>query len=234
LLLDSVVINSCAHGRTKLVFSSSGCVYPNHRQTDPEAEVYLAESDAGPPFDCDNAYGYAKMMAEETLRAYHVEYGLPSVSLRFFTVYGSRMKEDHALGAWCARALCREDPFPVWGTGRQLRNWTHVSDIVNGMILAAEKVDDGRAINLGTTERWRVADAAAYVCSAFGYSPEIVPDPTRPQGPANRVAANDLAHEVLNWAPQVSLEYGVAALAEWYATHRSIDYARYALSRYAV
>src|ERR671923_776183 len=85
---------------------------------------------------------------------------MKSVSCRYFTVYGDRGHENHAVVAMIARAFVRENPYVVWGTGEQIRNWTHVSDIVAGTILAAEKIDDGTAVNLGTMERTRVIDAA--------------------------------------------------------------------------
>ena len=109
-----------------------------------------AEEQVGPPYDADNMYGWAKLMGELSLRAYHRDYGLKSVSCRYFTVYGPRGHENHAVMAMIARAFIRQDPFEVWGSGRQVRNWTYVSDIVAGTLLAAARIDDARAVNLGT------------------------------------------------------------------------------------
>ena len=100
--------------------------------------LYLTEDMVGPPYDADNMYGWAKLMAEMTLQRVHG--GMrPEVGVcRYFTVYGERGHENHAVIAMIARAFVRQDPFVVWGTGEQIRNWTHVSDIVSGTILAAE------------------------------------------------------------------------------------------------
>src|SRR5438045_7362557 len=99
-------------------------------------------------------------MCELCLQAYPSERGLKSVSCRFFTVYGERGVENHAVMAMIARAFIGQDPFEVWGDGSQIRNWTYVGDIAAGMIAAAESdVEDGTAINLGTMERTRVLDA---------------------------------------------------------------------------
>jgi nucleoside-diphosphate-sugar epimerase len=65
--------------------------------------------------------------------------------------------------AMIARAFVGQNPFVVWGTGEQVRNWTHVSDIVRGTILAADKIDDGTLVNLGTMEPTRVIDAVQEV-----------------------------------------------------------------------
>src|ERR687896_1648786 len=112
-------------------------------------------------------------MAELTLLAYHREYGMKTASCRYFTVYGPRGVENHAVIAMIARAFTRQDPFHVWGTGEQVRNWTYVDDIVEGTILAAERIDDGTAVNLGTMERVKVIDAVQIVIENAGYQPEI-------------------------------------------------------------
>jgi len=132
LMLDGLVFRACrVAGVDKVVYASSGCVYPNHLQTDPGQKLYLTEDMVGPPYDADNMYGWAKLMGEMTLRAFHKDFGMKSASCRYFTVYGSRGVERHAVMAMSARAFIREDPNIVWGTGDQVRNWTYVTDIVN-------------------------------------------------------------------------------------------------------
>src|SRR4029077_8396539 len=160
LMLDGLVFRACHHAKVdKVVYASSGCVYPNYIQTDPGKILYLTEDMVGPPYDADNMYGWAKLMGEMTLQSYCKDYGMKSASCRYFTVYGERGHENHAVIAMIARAFVKQDPFVVWGTGEQIRNWTYVGDIVEGTIRAAEVIDDGTAINLGTMERTRVIDA---------------------------------------------------------------------------
>jgi len=217
LALDGALIRPAYRaGVEKFVFASSGCVYPNHIQTNPKEEVYLKESMVGPPYDADNTYGWAKLMAEITLRAYYRDYGMKSANCRLFTVYGERGVENHAVMAMIARAFIRQDPFEVWGTGEQIRNWTHVSDIVSGMILAAERIEDGTAINLGTMERTRVIDAVKEITRYVGYSPKIETHPEMPTGPYNRVADNSLGKQLLGWEPKVRFLDGLHQTADWY------------------
>lgn len=221
LALDGLVIRA-AHkaGVEKFTYASSGCVYPTELQADPNETIYLKEEMVGPPYDADNLYGWAKLMAEETLRAYHHDYGMKTASLRYFTAYGERCLESHAVIAMIARAFIREDPFLVWGTGEQIRNWTYVSDIVEGTIRAAERIDDGTAVNLGTTERTRVMDAALEILKRTGVEVRVVTDPTKPTGPYNRVCDNTLGRELLGWEPEVSFSDGLDRTIEWYfATH---------------
>jgi nucleoside-diphosphate-sugar epimerase len=170
----------------------------------------------GPPYDADNLYGWAKLMGEMTLRAYCQDWGMKSASCRYFTVYGERGHENHAVIAMIARAFVGQDPFVVWGTGEQIRNWTHVSDIVSGTLLAAEKIDDGTAVNLGTMERTRVLDAVHEVLRYTGHQARVELRPDMPTGPLNRVADNALARKLLGWKPQIRFMDGLHQTLDWY------------------
>jgi len=225
LMLDGLVFfESMRAGVEKIVFASSGCVYPNSLQMDPSETVYLTEDLVRPPFEADKMYGWAKLMAEETLRAYHREHGLKAVSCRYFTAYGPRGLESHALMAMIARAFVRQDPFEVWGDGSQVRNWTHVDDIVQGTLLAAELIDDGTGLNIGTMERTSVIDAAREVIRYTGYDARIRFLRDMPTGPLNRVADNALAAELLSWKPAIAFNEGLHQTMDWYfSTRRSED-----------
>ena len=217
LALDGMLFRACHKaGVEKVVYASSGCVYPNHLQGDPNEILYLTEDMVGPPYDADNMYGWAKLMGEMSLRAYYKDWGMKSASCRYFTVYGKRGHENHAVIAMIARAFVRQDPFVVWGTGEQIRNWTHVSDIVSGTILAAENIDDGTAINLGTMERTRVIDAVQEVLRYTGHTARIELRPEAPTGPLNRVADNALARKLLGWDPEVKFMDGLHKTIDWY------------------
>jgi nucleoside-diphosphate-sugar epimerase len=221
LALDGNVFLACKEaGVDKVVYASSGCVYPNYLQNDPKEIIYLTENMVGPPFEADNMYGWAKLMAEMTLRAYCQDWGMKAASCRYFTVYGPRGKEDHAVIAMIARAFVRQNPFVVWGTGEQIRNWTHVSDIVEGTILAAEKIDDGTAVNLGTMERTRVIDAAREVLRYTEHTAPIQLRPDMPTGPYNRVADNKLARRLLGWEPKIKFMDGLHQTIDWYFANR--------------
>jgi len=217
LFLDGLVFwEALQAGVQKVVYASSGCVYPNYMQTDATKELYLREADVKPPHDADNMYGWAKLMAEMTLQAYHREHQLGAASLRYFTVYGPRGVENHAVIAMIARAFVKQDPFDVWGDGQQIRNWTYVDDIVSGTILAAEKINDGTALNLGTMERIRVIDAAQMVLDFSGHQAQIRLRPDMPTGPVNRVADNALAKKLLGWEPKTPFRDGLRKTMGWY------------------
>jgi len=232
LILDGMVFRTARGiGVKKVVYASSGCVYPNHIQMNPAEEIYLTEDMVGPPYDADNMYGWAKLMGELTLKSYYDQFGMKSASCRYFTVYGPRGVENHAVIAMIARAFIGQDPFEVWGTGEQVRNWTYIEDIVEGTILAAEKIDDASAINLGTTERIRVMDAVKEVLRYTGHQVPVATQPNMPTGPLNRVADNRLAEKLLGWKPRTPFMEGLHRTIDWYFTHKDREQVRAVLGR---
>jgi nucleoside-diphosphate-sugar epimerase len=217
LCLDGTLFREAVRrGVGKVVFASSGCVYPNYLQGNPRQELYLTEEQVGPPFDPDHMYGWAKLSAELTLSAYHRELGLNAVSCRYFTVYGPRAREDHAVTAMIARAFTRQDPFEVWGTGEQVRNWTYVDDIVEGTLLAAERIDDASAVNIGSMERITVGHAARLTQELAGHQAPIVARPDMPTGPLNRVADSSRARRLLGWTARTPFKVGLRRTVDWY------------------
>jgi nucleoside-diphosphate-sugar epimerase len=234
LFLDGLVFwEAVKAGVEKVVYASSGCVYPNYMQTDSKKELYLREEDVKPPHDADNMYGWAKLMAEMTLQAYYREFNLGAASCRYFTVYGPRGVENHAVIAMIARAFVHQDPFDVWGDGTQIRNWTYVEDIVSGTILAAEKINDGTPVNLGTMERIRVLDAAKMVTEyaaqlpgGEGYEPQMRFLRDMPTGPVNRVADNRMAKTVLGWEPKTPFRDGLRKTMDWYFASKQPEQVR--------
>jgi len=226
LSLDGTLIKAAYDADVdKFVFASSGCVYPTYVQQDVREERYLTEDMVGPPYDADGMYGWAKLMAEETLRAYYRDFGFKSASCRFFTVYGERGVENHAVIAMIAKAFVKQDPYEVWGDGNQIRNWTYVKDIVTGMATAATCIDDGSAVNLGTEERTRVVDAVREVLAYTGHRAELRFLPDMPTGPLNRVADASFARS-LGWDYEVKFIDGLHRTIDWYYSTKDPDEVR--------
>ncbi len=212
--IDNNVLQACILADIpKVIFASSGCVYPTYLQ-DKGSRVLLNEDDldgsdrynqdqcgclgdiqAG--YDPDGLYGLAKLAAELTLHEMYKENGIESVSCRFFTVYGPRAKENHAIISFIARAFIRQDPWVVWGDGTQIRNWTHVRDIVSGLLLARD-LPGCQALNIGTEEHITVRQAVFKTIDLVGggYNPMITWDLTKPTGPMVRVASSSKYKEL--------------------------------------
>lgn len=216
---------ACDAGAEKVVFASSACVYPPMLQSQYDSNYLLKESDSDPsklshPLSADLEYGWAKLMGEVQLNAFIKQYGLKGCSVRFVTAYGPRENETHAIIALIYKAFERMNPFVIWGTGDQDRDFTYVSDIVSGTILAAEKVSDGTPINLGTGRRYKLKDVANIIFDVMDFHPKVVFDTSKPTGVVSRALDITRAKELLGWEPKVSLEEGIKKTVEWYVkTH---------------
>ena len=232
LMLDGTLFREAAKaGVQKIVYASSGCVYPESLQADPGEMLYLSEDLVKPPYEADNLYGWAKLMAELQLQALHRETGLKTASCRYFTAYGPRCLESHAVMAMIGRAMVKQSPFEVWGDGTQIRNWTYVDDVVEGTLRVAERIDDGTAVNIGTTERTSVLQAARLIMKMIGCNSEIKTLPHMPTGPLNRVADDRLSAELLGWRPKTQFADGVRKSIDWYYRNRDEKQASAALNR---
>ncbi|MGW8289516.1 MAG: NAD-dependent epimerase/dehydratase family protein [Candidatus Bathyarchaeia archaeon] len=222
MILDQMIFETaCAEGAKKVCFASSACVYPSYLQDETGSNYLLKESDAD-PFVRDKAfadleYGWAKLMGEMALKAYKREYGLKTSAARIFTAYGPRENETHAIVALIAKAFINMDPYVIWGTGEQDRNFTYVQDIVDALILASEKIEDGTAINAGRDDRLTMNQAAKLVFELANWKPsKIEHDLSKPQGVASRAADLTKARETLNWSPRVTYREGFEKTLSWY------------------
>lgn len=176
-------------------------------------------------------YGWAKLMGELTLRAFYRDWGMKSACCRYFTVYGERGHENHAVIAMIAKAFVRQEPFEVWGDGTQVRNWTYIGDIVDGTLGAAEKIDDATAVNLGTMERITVRDAVRLVMQYSGHEAKIAWRRDMPVGPLNRVADNRLAKKLLDWEPRTKFADGLRRTLDWYFASKDVNEIRRTLNQ---
>jgi UDP-glucose 4-epimerase len=237
MIIDQLVFEEGQRaGVERVCFASSACVYPAYLQGETGSSYLLKEDDAD-PFVRDKAfadleYGWAKLMGEMALRAYHRQYGMKTSAVRIFTAYGPRENETHAIIALIAKAFLRMDPYVIWGSGEQDRNFTYVQDIVDAMILAAEKIEDGSPVNAGRPDRLTINEACEVVFRLMDWRPkEMRRDLSKPQGVASRAADIARARKVLGWEPRVGYEEGFGKTIEWYVSHRDRDYVHKNLDR---
>ncbi len=233
MALDVTVVDaSWRAGARRVCFASSACVYPVSRQVRTDGGAALLKEEWADPFTegaaySDGEYGWAKLMGEMTLRAYRRQHGLKSVSCRLFTAYGERENETHAVIALIAKAFTHMDPYEIWGDGQQDRNFTYVGDIVEGMLRAALRVEDGSAVNIGTAQHVRVIDAARMIFKVMGWEPvELFFDLSKPVGVFSRAADLTRTKALLGWEPATSFDEGLARTVRWYESHRDVDTVR--------
>ncbi|MEW6083124.1 MAG: NAD-dependent epimerase/dehydratase family protein [Chloroflexota bacterium] len=228
MVLDGIVFDEARLANVQRVcFASSACVYPTQLQVAPVdgKTIYLKEEWADPfkagAANADGEYGWAKLMGEMNLRACWKQYGLKSVSCRLFTAYGERENESHAVIALIAKAFIGMDPYEIWGDGQQDRNFTYVGDIVEGMLRAAERIEDASAVNIGTAEHIKIIDAVRLIFAQTGFTPKDLNfDLSKPVGVFSRAADLTNTRARLEWEPTTSFAEGLQRTINWYArTH---------------
>jgi len=214
---------ACRAEVSKVHYSSTACIYPMSLQSEYNSTYLLREEDAFKDgwASCDGEYGWSKFMGEIELQAFHKEYGLKCSITRYVTAYGERENDTHAIIALIKRAVERQDPYIVWGTGEQDRDFTYVSDIVEGTILATEKISDGTVVNLGTSRRYKLKDVAYKILELTGHRPkEILFDTTKPTGVISRALDISKTKMLIGWEPKVSLDEGLRKTIAWYTKVR--------------
>lgn len=205
----------------RIVYAGSACVYPTTLQSDDSHRVLLREDDAG--FEeigkafPDGEYGWYKLTGELQLRAFHEQFGIDAVGCRIFTAYGERENESHAAIALIAKAIARMDPFPIWGDGRQTRNFTYVGDTVGGMLLAGACLSGFDVVNVGTPQHHTIDELLDAIFALVDWRPdEIDRQLDRPVGVRARAADVAKMVERLGWQPEYSLPVGLERTVRWY------------------
>lgn len=230
-LIDGNVFYGCLkHKVDRVIYTSSACAYPTNLQSSDLSKQsrYLSEQMADPFKEgcaqADGEYGWAKFMGEMALMAYHKQFGVKGVSCRLFTVYGPRENESHAIIAFIAKAILKQEPYEVWGTGEQDRNFTYVSDVVTGLKLAAANITDCRSVNIGTSEITKIKDAARIVCDIVGHNPaKFFFDISKPEGVHARAADTSNQIKWLNWEPAVKFKDGIQDTIDWYLAKTDVS-----------
>jgi len=195
--------------------ASSSSVYGN-------AEAYPTTERALPaPV---SPYGVTKLAAEQLCTLYASNFGVPTVSLRYFTVYGPRQRTDMALRRMIDLTLDGR-PFVLYGDGSVARSFTYVGDVVDANVAALfGDAPPGSFVNVANDETVSMTELIALVGSIIGAEVVLDRRPTA-AGDAQRTGgSSELALELLGWSPSTSLRDGVEAMVEWCREHpRSLD-----------
>lgn len=158
-------------------------------------------------------YGVTKLAAENLVRLYTANMGLPSASLRFFTVYGPRQRPDMAFNIFIRAALAGK-AIGVFGNGEQTRDFTYIDDIVHGLRLA-ENSTKGLAMNLGGGNRVTLLHTIKTLAEVMGIKINIDFSESKLGDVPDTWASADLAFKELGWKPVVSLKDGLSQEVNW-------------------
>jgi UDP-glucose 4-epimerase len=201
-----VLLEACSTARLdRFVYASSSSVYGDR------VEMPMREDALPQPV---SPYGVSKLAAEQLCYLYHVNFGIPSVSLRYFTVYGPRQRPDMGFHKFL-RATIRGEPITVYGDGEQTRDFTFVSDAVSATAAAATRGVPGRVYNIGGGSRVSVNQVLDMIGRVSGRRPLITVDPAQKGDMRHTYADTWLARTDLGFQPMVDLEAGLAAEYKW-------------------
>ena len=155
-------------------------------------------------------YGLQKYIGELYCKLWSEIYGVESVCLRYFNVYGPRLDPDGAYALVIGRFLKQRKenlPMTITGDGEQTRDFTHVKDVARANVLAAEsdKVGKGEVINIGAGKNVSIKRVAELIGGEIQFIPARLE-------PRNTLADNKKARELLNWEPKIEFEEGIGEL----------------------
>ena len=187
----------------RFVFASSSSVYGS---VDGPAKETASRCPASP-------YGLSKLAAEELVRLYARQRGVPATILRYFTVYGPRQRPDMALSRFISAAL-RGETLHVFGDGSQMREMTYVSDVVDATV-AALQAPPGSVYNVGGGARATVDELVDHVRRVLDIRIEVAHEPSAEGDVYSTWADLDLVEQDLGYRPRVGLAEGIKAQSEW-------------------
>tara|TARA_B100002052_G_scaffold255329_1_gene245463 strand:- start:200 stop:1225 length:1026 start_codon:yes stop_codon:yes gene_type:complete len=203
--------------RTKIFYSSSACMYPEHNQLDPD-NPDCRESSAYPA-NPDSEYGWEKLFSERLYLSYHRNYSIPICIARYHNIYGPESTweggREKAPAAICRKVAnaCDEDSIEVWGDGEQTRSFLYIDECIE----ATRKLMDSNCtepVNIGSEEMVTINQLVDIAAKIAGK--KITKDHIEgPLGVRGRNSNNDLIREKLGWDYEMTLEEGMKKTYEW-------------------
>ena len=194
-------------GIRKFVFASSSSVYGVNQK------IPFSEDD--PIFKPISPYAATKLAGEALCHVYHHLYGLDMVCLRFFTVYGPRQRPDLAIRKF-TQAILAGKPIDVFGDGSTRRDYTHIDDILQGVLAALDRKLGYEVINLGESRTVELRELISLIEKATGKSAKLNWQPLQPGDVPVTFADIAKGRRLLDYNPRVPIEDGIARFVHWY------------------
>ena len=205
--------------KTRIFYSGSACMYPEHNQLDPDNPD--CREDSAYPADPDSEYGWEKLFSERLYFAYNRNYGIPVRVARYHNIFGPE-------GTWdggrekAPAAICRKvalvpevgGTIEVWGDGEQTRSFLYIDECIEATRRLMES-DFMGPVNIGSEEMVRINELVDITAKVGGKTIKRVHKMNTPQGVRGRNSNNDLIREKLGWDYEMSLEEGITKTYEW-------------------
>ena len=198
------------HKPERVLYPSSSAAYPVNLQTESGA-IALTESDIdfnnmGQP---DMTYGWSKLTGEYLAKIAAQYYDVNITCIRPFSGYGEDQDLTYPIPSLAKRAALKENPFEVWGTGHQGRDFVHIEDVIDCIQLAMNHIHDGTAINIGMGKLTSFMDIIKVMTSFAGYNPEIKQLLDKPVGVHSRYCDMTFVENTIGWKAKISVEEGM-------------------------
>lgn len=191
----------------KVINASSSSVY---------GKVKYLPLDEQHPTEPVSPYGVSKLAAEHYCRVFYEIYGLPTTSLRYFTVYGPRMRPDLAISIFTRKMLSNEH-ITVFGDGNQTRDFTYIDDIVKAnKRLLYDRVTDGKTLNIGSGNRISVNELIENLRSITRSKSEVI-NTCKQKGDSENTLANiELGNKLIGYKPIFDINKGLQRFVDWF------------------
>jgi UDP-glucuronate 4-epimerase len=199
-------------GVAKLILASSSSVYGVN------SKVPFAEND--PAVSPISPYAASKLACEALGHVYHHVYGLDVAMLRFFTVYGPRQRPDLAIHKF-ARRIAAGQPIEVFGDGSSARDYTYITDIVDGIMACSGQSFGYEVFNLGGSHPAKLSHLVALLESALGQKAVIERKPDQPGDVPQTWADVSKSAKRLGYSPKIRLEEGIPLFIDWFRRQKS-------------
>jgi UDP-glucose 4-epimerase len=212
LSIDSEFFNWLVKSKPeRTLYASSSAAYPVSLQGK-ENKILLSEEminfegSLGSP---DMTYGWSKLTGEYLARLASKFYDIHIACIRPFSGFGEDQDPSYPVPAICKRAVNKEDPLIVWGSGKQSRDFVYIEDCIDAMLLTIQKISDGSAVNISSGKLTSFIDVAKIFAEIAGYDPKIQTNQNMPEGVYARHGDTKNSKAILGWQPKTELKEGL-------------------------
>lgn len=218
----SVIDAAYRYGVRKLLFLGSSCIYPK-LAPQPMREEYLL---TGPLEPTNEWYAVAKLAGLKLCQAYRRQYGFDAISVLPTNIYGPGdnfdLETSHVLPALirkCHEAKVRGDSaVKVWGSGAPRREFLHVDDLADAVVLLMQKYEGEHPVNIGWGEDISIRDLVRLIATVVGFAGGFEFDTSQPDGTPRKLLDISRLRE-LGWTPRIELERGIRDTYQWFVAH---------------